>query len=158
MKRGVTALVLLIGIILSGCDQPAVAQEEEAGFWMTDYDAALKKAAEENKYVLVNISGHEWCGWCIRLENEVFSKPDFKEYAEENLVAVLLDFARSGEATAEEHAEQHEALLKKFGVRGFPTVLILNPQGKVIERDGYQRGGAPNYIDFIKTVIASDRP
>lgn len=157
MKRaGVVSAGILAAAFIVGCN-PAVVAEEPASIWQVDYDAALKQAADENKYVLVSISGLEWCGWCIALEREVFSKPEFIEYARENLVCVLLDFKRSGRAVHQDYAEQHEALLAKYQVQGFPTVLILNPQGRAIERDGYQRGGAPNYINFIKTVIANDQ-
>lgn len=158
LKWGSLLAALFIGLIFSGCDQPAAAQtgDEEENIWMTDYDAALEKAAEEDKYVLVSISGLEWCGWCIALENEVFSKKEFIDYADENLIPVLLDFKRNGEPTSEEFAERHQELLAQFNIRGFPTVLILDPQGNIIERDGYQRGGAPNYVEFIKTVIAAD--
>lgn len=150
---------LLIATLLAGCGPSATAQadaSDTAEIWMADFDAALEKAADENKYTLVNISGLSWCGWCKALEREVFSQPEFINYVEDNLVAVLLDFDRSGKAVNEDFASQHEALLRRFGVQGFPTVLILNPAGKVIERDGYQRGGAKNYVDFIKTVIAND--
>lgn len=130
---------------------------DAAGIWKADYDAALKQAAAENKYVLVSISGLEWCGWCKALENEVFSKPEFVAYAKENLVCVLLDFNYSGKASDKAFAKQHEALLKRYRVQGFPTILILNPRGNAIERTGYQRGGAMAYVEYLKGVIAADQ-
>jgi thioredoxin-related protein len=153
--RAIGSLVLA-AIVLCGCNQKSVAAEQP-GIWQADYDAALKQAAAENKYVLVNISGLEWCGWCKMLENEVFSKPEFTTYAKDNLISVLLDFSSSGRATNSQFAEQHEMLLAKFKVQGFPTVLILNPKGKIVVRDGYQRGGAGNYVEFIKGVILADQ-
>jgi protein disulfide-isomerase len=159
LNWSVALAVLLTGVILSGCNRPDPTHANEAAntdIWMTDYDTALKKAAEENKYVFVSISGLDWCRWCIQFEKEVLSQPEFIDYAKENLIPVLLDFKHNGGATSEEFSEQHKNLLKKFRISGFPAVLILNPNGKVIERDGYQRGGALNYIDFIKTVIAAD--
>ncbi len=162
IKLGITIIIMLIGFVLSGCNQtekqsaaaatPTATREQS--IWQSDYDAALKQAAAENKYVLVSISGLEWCGWCKALENEVFSKPEFVEYAKANLVCVLLDFNRSGHATNAEFAKQHEALLASYQVEGFPTVLILNSQGRAIKRDGYQRGGAAKYVEFIKETIA----
>lgn len=160
-----TTVVVLIGLVLSGCNQtekappvmaPSVAEQKSA-LWQTDYNAALKQAAAENKYVLVSISGLEWCGWCKALESEVFSKTEFIAYAKDNLICVLLDFNHSGRATNAEFAKQHEMLLEKFKIEGFPTVLILNPQGKGIVRDGYQPGGPAKYVEFIKGVITADK-
>ena len=153
---GITGVLVLAAALLCGCNQKVVAAGK-ANIWQSDYDAALKQAAAENKYVLVSISGLEWCGWCKALENEVFSQPEFIAYARDNLICVLLDFHSSGRATNAEFAKQHEMLLEKFQVQGFPTVLILNPQGKGIVRDGYQRGGAANYVEFIKGVVAVDQ-
>lgn len=152
---GILGVVVLVSALLCGCNQDAVAADSPT-LWRVDYDAALKQAAAENKSVLVSISGLQWCGWCKALENEVFSQPEFIEYAKTNLVCVLLDFSNSGRATNAEFAKQHEALLARFQVDGFPTVLILNPQGRVIKRDGYQRGGAAKYVEFIKGVIAAN--
>jgi uncharacterized protein YyaL (SSP411 family) len=153
---GVIGAVVLAAVILCGCNQKAVVTKR-SDIWKADYDAALKQAAAENKYVLVSISGLEWCGWCKMLEEEVFSQPEFIAYAKENLICILLDFDNSGRATNAEFAKQHEMLLEKFQVQGFPMVLILNPQGKGIVRDSYQPGGAAKYVEFIKGVIAADQ-
>ena len=134
---GILGALVLSAVLLCGCNQKAVAADQP-NIWKSDYDAALKQAAAENKYVLVSISGLKWCGWCKALESEVFSQPEFIAYAKDNLICILLDFDHSGRATNAEFAKQHEMLLEKFKVEGFPTVLILNPQGKGIVRDGYQ--------------------
>ena len=149
-------VVLAGALLLCGCNQKAVAADQPS-VWKSDYDAALKQAAAENKYVVVSISGLEWCGWCKALESEVFSQPEFIAYAKDNLICVLLDFKQSGRATNVEFAKQHETMLEKFKVQGFPTVIILNPQGKGIVRDGYQRGGAAKYVEVIKGAIAADQ-
>lgn len=154
MKRaGIVGAAVLAVAVFCGCEQKAVA---EAGLWQADYDAAMKQAVAENKPVLVSISGLTWCGWCIKLEKEVFSQPEFTAYAKDNLVCVLLDFDRAGKSTNVEFAKQHEALLNKFQIQGFPTVLILNPQGKLIDRTGYQPGGAAAYVKMIKGIIAAN--
>lgn len=145
-------MVALTGLLLlCGCGQSAAASDN--GLWQTDYAAALKQAAAENKYVLVDFSGSDWCGWCMRLDREVFSQPGFQAYAKENLILVVLDFPRSKPQT-DALKEQNNQLAEKYGIQGFPTVLILDPQGKVIERTGYQPGGAAAYVEMIKSVIA----
>lgn len=152
--RGI--VVVLAGLfLLCGCNQKAVAAEQ-SGVWQSDYDAALKQAAAENKYVLVDFSGSDWCGWCIKLDKEVFSQPEFIEYAKANLICVLLDFPR-GKELPKAQKEANEALSEKFQVQGFPTVLILNPQGRLVKQTGYQPGGAVKYVEFIKGVVAADQ-
>jgi protein disulfide-isomerase len=151
----VLGAAILSAAVLCGCNQKAVAAEP-SGIWMTDYDAALKQAAAENKYMLVDFSGSDWCGWCIKLDTEVFTQPEFIDYAKANLICVLLDFPRKKDMPKAQK-DANQALLEKFKVEGFPTVLILNPQGKLIQQTGYQRGGAAQYVEFIKGVIASEK-
>ncbi|MCK5529413.1 MAG: thioredoxin family protein, partial [Kiritimatiellae bacterium] len=62
--------------------------------WETDFEKASAKAKASHRYMLLDFSGSDWCGWCIKLDDEVFSKKDFKNYAKENLVCVMLDFPR----------------------------------------------------------------
>ncbi len=149
---GVIGAAVLATALLCGCGQKAVAADS-SGIWKTDYDAALKQAATENKYVLVDFSGSDWCGWCIKLEKEVFSQKEFIDYAQANLICVLLDFPR-GKELPKAQKDANQALLDKYQVQGFPTVLILNPQGKLVKQTGYQPGGAANYVEFIKGVVA----
>ena len=107
----------------------------------TDYSAALERAAKQNKMVLLDFTGSDWCGWCIKLQKETFSKPEFKKFAEESLVLLELDFPR-GKPQSDEVKKQNEELAKKFGIEGFPTLVLLDPQGKEAARNvGYLAGG-----------------
>lgn len=121
--------------------------------WMTDFEAAKAKAKAENKPMLLDFTGSDWCGWCIKLDKEVFGEAAFKEYAAAELVLVELDFPRGKEQSAELKA-QNEKLAKQYGIRGFPTILVLSPDGELIEKTGYQRGGAEAYVEHIKSIIA----
>ena len=121
---------------------------------MTDFDAAKAKAAAENKPLLVDFTGSDWCGWCIKLKEEVFSQPAFQEYAEDELVLVELDFPQ-GKPQSAELKEQNASLARQYGIRGFPTILILSPEGELIEKTGYRRGGAEQYVDHIQAIVAS---
>ena len=145
MKITLVALcVVLFGTLLSG----AAASTS----WETDYEAALEKAKKENRFLLVDFSGSDWCGWCIRLQKEVFSERDFKEYAEQALVCVLIDSPRRKELPADLQA-QNTRLKQQFQVRGFPTVLILNPDGEPVGRTGYRKGGPEEYVTHLKAFI-----
>jgi thioredoxin-related protein len=121
--------------------------------WMTDFEAAQAKAKAENKPLLLDFTGSDWCGWCIRLDEEVFSQAAFREYAADELVLVEIDFPRRTDQPAKLKA-QNEALAQKYGIRGFPTILVLSPEGELIEKTGYRRGGPQAYVAHIKEILA----
>ena len=125
--------------------------------WSTDFVKASAKAKAEGKYLLIDFSGSDWCGWCVKLDKEVFSKNTFKKYAKDNLVLVMADFPRDKSKQSAGLQKQNQALAKKFKVRGFPTVFILNPDGKTINKTGYQAGGPEAYVEYIKKAIAADK-
>ena len=114
---------------------PAVA----APTWLTDLDEAKKVAAKEKKDILVDFTGSDWCGYCIKLHAEVFDKPEFEAFAK-NYVLVELDFPNKKPQSAEEKAK-NKAAQAKFGVSGFPTVLLLD--AKTGEAYGRQSGYGP---------------
>jgi len=122
--------------------------------WETDFEKASAKAKAEGKHMLIDFSGSDWCGWCIKLDKEVFSKDAFKAYAKENLVLILADFPRDKSAQSAATQKQNIALKEKFGVRGFPTVFILDPTGEPVAKTGYRDGGPEAYVEYIKTLIA----
>src|SRR5204863_807913 len=105
--------------------------------WLTSYEQAQKEAQEENKLLLLDFTGSDWCGWCIMLDREVFSKPEFKEYAKKNLVLLELDFPRMKKMPPEVTA-QNEKLAMKYGIQGFPTVVVFDSNGKPLGALGYQ--------------------
>lgn len=121
--------------------------------WLTDFEKAKELAAEKDVPILADFSGSDWCGWCIKLDNEVFSKKQFKEFAEKNLVLFLADFP-SQKPQSEEVKKQNRTLQKKYGIRGFPTVLVLDENGNEKERTGYRRGGAESYVKHLKELIS----
>lgn len=119
--------------------------------WLTNYDAALKQAAAEKKPVLIDFTGSDWCGWCIRLDKEVFSQKEFMDYAAENLVLLKLDFPHKKELPATEKA-QNEKLAKKYKIEGFPTIVVLDSHAKQIGELGYEKGGAAKWITSLEKV------
>ncbi len=133
-------------------DQAAGAENYAPGEWIIDYKQALAVAKSEGKPVLVNFTGSDWCIWCKRLVNEVFSKDEFINYAKENLVLLKLDFPRSLPQTPQEK-QQNEELAKKFSITGFPTIVILDKDGKEKARTGYQQGGAEKYVEHLQELI-----
>jgi len=129
-----------------------VAVEAAAPVWLTSLEAAKTEAAKRKVPILADFTGSDWCGWCIRLDKEVFSTPVFRDYAGTNLVLLVVDFPRS-KAQTDELKKQNEELSTRFGIEGFPTVLILNTEGKETARTGYREGGAEAYVAHLKNLI-----
>jgi protein disulfide-isomerase len=119
--------------------------------WLTSYEQAQKEAQSKNRLLLMDFTGSDWCGWCIMLDKEVFSKPEFKEYASKNLVLLELDFPRRKQMPPETTA-QNERLLMKYGIQGFPTVVVFDSSGKPLGALGYQAGGPQAFIEQLEKL------
>jgi protein disulfide-isomerase len=92
--------------------------------WLTDFTKAQAEAKAGDKLLLLDFTGSDWCGWCRRLQAEVFSQPEFEEYAKKHLVLMAVDFPRAKPLTAEVR-KQNATLAQKFEIEGFPTIVIL---------------------------------
>lgn len=125
----------------------------EPGTWIENWDMALKTAQETGRTVLVNFTGSDWCSWCIRLSGEVFTKKEFQVYAAENLVLLKLDFPRNI-AQSPELKKQNNDLQRQFGIQGYPTIVLVDAEGKEIGRTGYREGGAIPYVQHLQEIIA----
>lgn len=130
----------------------AMATGAQALDWETDYAKAAAKAKDTGKYLLLDFSGSDWCGWCVRLDKEVFSKGEFRKFADQNLVCVLVDFPRRKKQD-KDLKEQNSGLAKKYGVRGFPTVILLSPDEALVGQTGYQEGGPKEYVKHLQAMI-----
>ena len=119
--------------------------------WLTSYDQAQKEAQAKHRLLLMDFTGSDWCGWCIMLDKEVFSKPEFKEYASKNLVLLELDFPRMKHMPPE-ITKQNEQLLMKYRIQGFPTVVVFDSGGKPLGALGYQQGGPQAFIAQLEKL------
>jgi len=119
--------------------------------WLTDFPRAQEEARTSHKLLLLNFTGSDWCGWCMRLEAEVFSKPEFAEYAKQNLVLLTVDFPRA-KPISNELRRQNRTLAEKYGIEGFPTIVVLNGDGKPVGALGYQPGGPSAFIEALKKL------
>ncbi len=120
--------------------------------WERDFDKALSQATEEDKYILLNFGGSDWCLGCAILDEDVFSKPLFKSYAQENLICAVADFPRRTTLPKEER-EQNQKLKQKYNVIGVPTVILLNSEGKLVAEPDYQLEKAAEYVEYLKEMI-----
>ena len=160
-------LLALLIVSLASCqaETPKIEQSQEAvvedslitaeytpGEWITDYQQALKLSAETGNPILANFTGSDWCIWCKRLSKEVFTEQAFIEYAKLNLILLKLDFPKTIQLPEAEKLQNNE-LLRKFGVQGFPTIVLMDKEGIEIARTGYQEGGAGLYVNHLKQLL-----
>lgn len=118
--------------------------------WVADLPEALEKAKSENKIVLLDFTGSDWCVWCRKFDEDVLSQPEFIAYAKTNLVMVLLDFPHDKIQT-DALKRNNAALQARFKVIGFPTYVALNPADQEIGRQtGYLEGGPKAFIAELK--------
>jgi thiol-disulfide isomerase/thioredoxin len=136
--------------------QPAVPKPDLArqpdgapaspALWRTDFPGALKQAQSENKQVLLDFTGSDWCPWCVKFDQDILSTPKFAAYAAQKLELVKVDFPRRTPLPAEQRSA-NEALAKQFNVDGYPTYVLVNSAGKEIGRQvGYLEGGPDAFI------------
>ncbi|MFH2055751.1 MAG: thioredoxin family protein [bacterium] len=158
MKAVLVTLALMISISLVACSTSESSESmptAESGInWLTDVNQARTTAASENKPIFAYFTGSDWCGWCKRLDANVLSHKEFQDYARENLVMLKLDFPRRT-AQPPELAQANQALAQKFGIRGFPTILLLDEGGQELGRTGYQQMNPLEYVQHLKQLLHS---
>ncbi|MHA3773999.1 thioredoxin family protein [Verrucomicrobiota bacterium sgz303538] len=122
-----------------------------AAGWDDNYEKAVAKAKAENKMLLLDFTGSDWCGWCMKLDKEVFSQKAFKDYAKQNLVLLEVDFPQ-GKRQTRNLKEQNEKLKNEHSITGFPSIVVLNPEGQKVGRLGYTPGGPNAFIAKLEAL------
>jgi protein disulfide-isomerase len=148
MKALLRKLTLLLGVLFLSAPIAFAANG-----WDDDYDKALAKAKAENKMVVLDFTGSDWCSWCMKLDKEVFSKKEFKDYAKENLVLVEVDFPNA-KRQSKKLKEQNEKLKTEHAVRGYPTIIVLNSEGQKVGQLGYMAGGPVPFVEKLNALKA----
>lgn len=120
--------------------------------WMTNYEDAVNRAKSEQKPLLLFFTGSDWCGYCHQLDNEVFSSTEFSDNVGDKFVFVLLDFPRKSQQDPKTAAQNRE-LQKKFSIKGYPTVILLDDQLQQIGSTGYRPGGGKSYADHLQRMV-----
>ena len=119
--------------------------------WLTDLPQAQAKAKSDNRLLMIDFTGSDWCPWCIKLNKEVFSTPEFVAYANKNLVSVEIDFPRNKQQ-APDLKKANQQLQKQYNIEGYPTVIVLNSQGQKVGQLGYQPGGPKPFIAELEKL------
>lgn len=128
--------------------------------WNTDMNKAIQTSLETEKPLLLFFTGSDWCGWCKKLVREVYKTPEFSKWAKKNVVLVEIDFPRKSKLPAETQ-KQNRDLQQMFGVRGYPTVWMVNPvknkNGQInldqLGSTGYVAGGPTKWIAAANKIL-----
>ncbi len=152
----IVAAMMVVGIVQRR--QSAVSPAEEAAIarldWLTNVETAHARSRAENKPLLIDFTGSDWCPPCMRLRKEVFSKPEFAAYAAKNLVLLEVDFPKRKTLPPAQQAA-NDALAQQFGIEGFPTIILMSPSGKILGQLGSVTGGAPAFIGALDSLHAA---
>jgi protein disulfide-isomerase len=132
----------------------AVWRVNAADSWLTDLPAAQAEARAEHKFILVDFTGSDWCPACMEFEKKVLDSPEFQSYTAKNLVVLELDFPDKKPQT-DALKKANAALKDKYNVEGYPTLLVLDQNGKEIGRQlGYDAKGPAAFIDTLEKIEA----
>lgn len=151
---GISGLAAIGLAATCAISSPALAGGE--GWVHDDMAAAMSQAKAEGKDILIDYTGSDWCGWCIRLDKEVFSQEMFKEQAPEKFVLVALDFPRDKPQTEEvkAHNVKWREKAEEAGLfQGYPTILLANAEGEFYAKTGYRAGGAEPYMEHLNGLL-----
>ena len=124
--------------------------------WSGDFSVAQKQAALEHKLIMINFSGSDWCGPCIRLRTEILESAVFENYAADHLVLVRADFPRQKkDQLSKEQVKLNEALADKYNPDGkFPYTLLVDENGKVLKAwDGFPDETADQFVAQVSAVV-----
>lgn len=132
--------------MLAACAALLAACAAQAAEWTEDYAAAVTQAKKEHKMILLDFTGSDWCIWCQRTDKQVFETQTFKDFADKNLVLVKVDFPKARpmpDATKAQNAKLQE----KYGIEGYPTLIVLNAKEKVVfSQIGFKEGGPDAFL------------
>lgn len=116
--------------------------------WMTNYDEAVNLSKTTQRPIVLFFTGSDWCGWCNKLEKEVFDTPDFSGAAGEKFIFVKIDFPMKTKLEPSLHA-QNEKLQKKYAIRSYPTIVLLDSDQQPVGMTGYKAGGGKQYAQHL---------
>jgi thioredoxin-related protein len=142
MKRLMMTLALICATL------PALGAELE---WLTDVEAAQTKARRESKFVLLDFTGSDRCGWCMKLKKEVFDTPEFAAFANKNLIMVEVDFPHH-KSQPPAQKQIYAKLAQTLEIKGFPTIVMLDQNGRAVSRLGYMPGGPKAFIAELQKI------
>lgn len=132
--------------------QTAVPEPAGKIVWQTNFAQAASIAQRENKPLFLFFTGSDWCGWCKKLESEVLDTPQFAKDMGSDFVFVKIDFPMKN-PLPEAQTQENTQLKHKYGISGFPTIVLLKPNQSFIAETGYRPGGAAAFAQHIRSLM-----
>lgn len=124
--------------------------------WGEDYAAAKEEAKKDGKFLLLAFSGSDWCGWCMKMEKDIYSKKEFIDEAKKKFVLVMIDSPQNKEILSKLAQRQNPGLVKKYEVHGYPSTIIARADGEVVKRfGGYKSGGVDAFLAELNAAAAN---
>lgn len=120
--------------------------------WLSDFAKAKSEAVAEKKPILMDFTGSDWCTWCIRLRKEVFDTDTFRKAAPKDFVLLELDYPQDESKVPAAIREQNADLQQKYAIQGYPTILLVDAEGRPFARTGYQKGGPEEYLKHLEEL------
>lgn len=160
--RACTALLLLLGWLVvpnafsqteASMDAEMVQTSGPVGEWLENYDVALQQADAEGKPVFALFTGSDWCSWCMKFESEILKQQGFLSFAREHLVLLKLDYPSKPDRQPDWIVEQNRRLKERYGIRGYPTAVLLSAEGEVVATSGYLPRGAMPYVAHLRGLL-----
>jgi thioredoxin-related protein len=150
MKKIFITLLLIVG---------SVAAQAQELTWNNDMNKAVAISNKEKKPLMLFFTGSDWCGWCMRLQREVFLTPEFTKWAQNNVILVELDYPRKKQL-APEIVTQNDQMQQMFSVQGYPTVWFVKPSNngdkvnlEKLGSTGYVAGGPEKWLEAANTIL-----
>lgn len=154
MKVNNMLMLAVVAFAMFAHATPAVSRSVPKG-WMEDVAKARVKAANEGKFVFMAFSGSDWCGYCIRMDAEVFSQHEFVRQASKKYVLVMIDSPRDKSKLSDLAASQNPEIVQQYSISGFPSMVITDPKGEVVRRTvGYNQGGPKAFLEKLDSLMS----
>ncbi len=124
--------------------------------WQTDFEKAKQSAQAEHKLILLNFSGSDWCGPCIRMHKEIFESNNFTQYANEHLILANADFPRlKKNSLSKDQQKKNDQLADVYNKDGiFPLTILLTSDGKILRKwEGFPQISSDEFTKQVKAVV-----
>lgn len=162
MKNRTLVCASLSVFLVGACAQepppvPPPPDTASSPLWETNFETAQKRAADAKRSIFAFFTGSDWCPWCDHFDREVLSAPAFQDYARDTFVLFVADYPMKKQL-APATVEQNKALQTRHRIKGFPTVLLLSGDGRVLAETGYRPGGAEAYVQHLRDLLADKPP
>jgi len=136
-----------------GASAPPATKSGGGGVFTQDFEAAKALAQDQGLPLLLFFTGSDWCGWCMKMKAEVFETQEWQRYAKDNLVLVTLDYPKNEALVPKEYVERNKTLQRTYGANGFPTTVLLAPDGQTtLEKFAGAQLDAKAFISQLKKL------